>query len=175
VSPLELAIDAAAFVWVLWRQWRLRRVRLHFGGRVPVFLALFGLAQFFHFTETHALGTAATGIALGSCVVGGALFGALRGLTVRITPLGKGAAQQAGLLTIALWLVSVAAHLALGAAVGAVHGDTGVMAATGLLYLACTLGVQNAVVHRRAVRFLMTGGAPVRDGFLDARSWEAQA
>ena len=35
---------------------RVRRVRLRFARRVPVFLAVFGLFQFVHYTETHSLG-----------------------------------------------------------------------------------------------------------------------
>jgi hypothetical protein len=49
-----------------------------------------------------------------------------------------------------------------------------VTAASVLLYLAISLGVQNTVVHHRAVRLLMRGGATT-GGFadvLDARSWE---
>lgn len=173
MSAFDLAIDAIVFAWVLFRQWRVRRVRLHFGGRVPIVLAICGLAQFFHFTETHSPGAAATGIALGSCVVGGTLFGVARALTVRVTRWGKGAAQQPRVTTMVLWLVSAAAHLSLGGAVAAVHGPTDVIAASALLYLAFTLGVQNVVVHRRAVRLLMAGGRLDADA-LDARSWEAR-
>jgi hypothetical protein len=107
--------------------------------------------------------------------VGGSVFGVLRGLTVRVTPLGKGVAQQASIATMVLWVVSVAAHLSLAAAIAALHGPTDVMAASGVLYLACTQGVQNTVVHRRAVHFLMAGGGRVQGDVLDARSWEAQA
>jgi len=102
------------------------------------------------------------------------VFGAIRGLTVRLTPLAKGMAQRATWLTIGLWVVSVGVHFSLSAAVSSVHGPIGVTAASVLLYLAISLGVQNTVVHHRAVRLLMRGAGDT-GGFadaLDARSWE---
>jgi hypothetical protein len=49
-----------------------------------------------------------------------------------------------------------------------------VTGASVLLYLAISLGVQNTVVHHRAVRILMRapGATAIRAGALDARSWE---
>jgi hypothetical protein len=172
VSPLDVAIDALVLAWVLYRQRRFRRVRLQFAARVPVVLSLIGLVQFVHFTETHSLGAAVSGIAIGSCVVGGALLGTLRAMTVRLSRLQKGLAQQATWLTMALWAVSVGLHFALTPAVSALHGPIDVIAASLLLYLALSLGAQNSVVHRRAVRFLMRGESAAPTA-LDARSWEA--
>ena len=43
MSPLDLVLDAAVFAWVLYRQRRVRRVRLRFSTRVPVVLSLLGL------------------------------------------------------------------------------------------------------------------------------------
>jgi hypothetical protein len=175
VSPLDLVIDAAALAWVLYRQRRVRRVRLRFAGRVPVVLSLIGLFQFLHYTETHSLGAKVSAIVIGSFVIGASVFGALRALTVRLTPIQRGAlSQQATWLTIGLWLVSVGVHLSLSAFVSALHGPIGVTAASVLLYLAISLGVQNTVVHQRAMRFLMRGtsGATVHAGSVDARSWE---
>jgi len=175
VSPLDLTIDAVVLAWILYRQRRIRRVRLRFAGRVPVLLSVVGLFQFVHFTETHSLGAAVSGIAIGSCVAGAAFFGALRASTVRLTRSDKGVAQQATWLTLAIWAVSVGVHFSLATVVSGLHGPIDVIAASLLLYLAISLGVQNTVVHHRAVRFLMRGGNPQRAGALDARSWEAQA
>src|ERR1039458_92609 len=174
MSPLDLVIDAAVFAWVLYRQRRVRRVRLRFSTRVPVLLSLFGLAQFLHYTETHSLGAKASAVAIGSFVVGAAVFGAIRALTVRLTPLAKGVAQQATWLTIGLWVISVGVHFSLSAVVSSLHGPVGVTAASLLLYLAISLGVQNTVVHHRVVQFLMrgSGATGIRAGALDARSWE---
>jgi hypothetical protein len=175
VSVLDLVIDAAVFAWVLYRQRRVRRVRLRFAGRVPVVLLLIGLVQFIHYTESRSLGTLVSLVALGSCVVGGAVFGALRAYTVRLIPLQRDAlAQQASWLTIGLWAVSVGAHLAVGVVVAGLNGPTGVIWASVLLYLAISLGVQNTIVHRRAVGFLMRGPgmAGLGANVVDARSWE---
>ena len=117
MSPLDLVLDAAVFAWVLYRQRRVRRVRLRFSTRVPVVLSLLGLFQFLHYTETHSLGAKVSGLVIASCVVGAAVFGAIRGLTVRLTPLAKGMAQRATWLTIGLWVVSVGVHFSLSAAV----------------------------------------------------------
>jgi hypothetical protein len=174
MSVLDLVLDAAVFAWVLYRQRRVRRVRLRFSTKVPVLLSLLGLFQFLHYTETHSLGAEVSGLVIASFVVGGAIFGAIRGLTVRLTPLGKGVVQQATWLTIGLWVVSIGVHFSTSAVVSSLHGPIGVTAASVLLYLAISLGVQNTVVHHRAVRLLMRGGATT-GGFadvLDARSWE---
>lgn len=173
MSPLDLAIDAAAFAWILFRQRRVRRVRLRLSGRFPIILSLVGLAQFLHYTETHSLGAKVSGLVIGSFVVGGAVFGAIRAVTVRLTPLQKGVAQQATWLTIGLWLVSVGVHFSLTGIVSSLHGPIGVLGASVLLYLAISLGVQNTVVHHRAIRFLMKGPTTsVHAGALDVHSWE---
>jgi hypothetical protein len=174
VSVLDLVLDAVVFAWVLFRQRRVRRVRLRFSTRVPVLLSLLGLFQFLHYTETHSLGAEVSGLVIASFVVGAGLFGTIRGLTVRLMPLGKGMAQQATWLTIGLWVVSLGVHFSLSAVVSSLHGPIGVTAASVLLYIAISLGVQNTVVHHRAVRVLMRSGGTT-GGFadvLDARSWE---
>lgn len=175
MSVLDLVIDAAVFAWILYRQRRVRRVRLRFAGRVPVIILLLGLAQFIHFTESHSLGTVVTLVALGSCVVGGGVFGVARAYSVRLIPLQRDAvAQQATWLTIGLLTVSVGAHFAMAVVVSGLNGPIGVIGASVLLYLAITLGVQNTVVHRRAVGFLMRGAglAGLGANVVDARSWE---
>jgi len=175
VSPLDLAIDAAVFAWVLYRQRRVRRVRLRFAGRVPVVLSLIGLFQFIHFTETHSPGAEVSMLAIGSCLVVAGATGALRAASVRLTPAERGAVIQQGTwLTVGLWLVSAGLHLALSPFVSGLHGPIDNTAASLVLFTAISLGVQNAVVHHRAVRLLMRGpakaGAPA--GTVDARSWE---
>lgn len=175
MSPLDLFIDAAVFSAILFRQRRPRRVRLHFAHRVPVLLLCAGLLQFVSFTETHTLGAAVSAVVLGGCVVGGALFGVLRAITVRLFPLAKGVGQQATWLTISLWVASAAAYVSLSPAVSALHGPLDVLAGSFVLFLAFTQGVQNTVVHHRAVQWIRRGGGGRNDDVIDARSWEAQA
>jgi Na+-transporting NADH:ubiquinone oxidoreductase subunit NqrE len=173
VSVFDLVVDALVLGWILYRQRRVRRIRLRFARRVPIILSLAALVQFVHFTETHSLGAEVTFIAIGSCLIGGGVFGAIRAYTVTLVPMAKGVAQQASWLTIALWLVSLGIHFAMSGFVRSLHGPIDVTAASALLYMAISLGVQNTVVHRRAVRFLMRNyGAAVRAGTVDARSWE---
>ncbi|MGH8996692.1 MAG: hypothetical protein ACRDYB_11780, partial [Acidimicrobiales bacterium] len=104
-----------------------------------------------------------------------AVFGVVRACTVRLIPLQRDAvAQQATWLTIGLWAVSIGAHFALGAVVAELNGPSGVIGASVLLYLAISLGVQNTVVHRRAIGFLTRGPGMAGLGAraVDARSWE---
>jgi hypothetical protein len=174
MSVLDLVLDAVVFGWVLYRQRRVRRVRLRFSTRVPVLLLLLGLFQFVHYTESHSLGAEVSAVVIGSFVIGAAAFGAVRALTVKLSPFAKGVVQQATWLTIGLWVVSVGVHFSMSAVISSLHGPVGVTGASVLLYLAISLGVQNAVVHRRAIRFLMRGAGGT-GGFadvLDARSWD---
>jgi hypothetical protein len=176
VSPLDLALDAAAVAWILYRQRRARRVRLVFARRWPILLGIVGLVQFVHYNETHSLGAGVAALVLGSCFVLAAAFGALRAATVELLPAGRGQlAQRAGRLTLVLWLVSLGAHLSLSVPVAALHGPAGATAGSAVLYLAVSLGTQNALVHRRAVRTLRAGvGTAARAGALDARSSEGR-
>jgi hypothetical protein len=74
----------------------------------------------------------------------------LRALTVKIWESNNWVVRQGTWLTMALWVVSLAVHL--GSGIGAAHLNAANFEATSLLlYLALTLGVQAAVVHRRAV------------------------
>jgi hypothetical protein len=175
VSPLDLALDAAVLVWILYRQRRARRVRLRFARRIPVLLSLVGVAQFIHFNETHSLGAEIAALVIGSCLLLAGAFGALRGATVRLIPAGRGAlVQQATWLTLVLWPVSIGADLSLSAAVAALHGPVGATASSAVLFLALSLGAQNTVVHGRAVHALRAGTTDgrARAHALDTRSWE---
>jgi hypothetical protein len=174
MSPLDLVLDAAVLAWVLYRQRGVRRVRLRFNTRVPVVLLLLGLFQFVHYTETHSLGAKVSALVIGGFVVGATFFGAIRALTVRLIPIDKGVAQQATWLTIGIWVVSVGVQLSLSAVISSLHGPIGATSASVLLYIAISLGVQNTLVQRRAVRFLQRGSGQIgaRSGVLDARSWD---
>ncbi len=174
MSPLDLVIDAGALAWILYRQRRVRRVRLRLSGRFPILLSLVGLFQFLHYTETHSLGAKVSALVIGSFVIGGAALGVARAATVRLVGLPKGVAQQATWMTMGLWLVSVGAYFSVSPVVVSLHGPDGVIGASLLLFLAITLGVQNTVVHHRAIRFLMRGPSTsgVHADAVDARSWE---
>lgn len=158
MSALDLALDAAVLAWILWRGRRVRRVRLRFARRTPVILAVLGLFQFVHYNESHSLGAKVALVVIGSCVVVAAGFGALRGATVRLVAAGRGALdQQSTWLTEALWLLSIGAHFAMSGPVSALHGPVGATAGSAVLYMAVSLGTQNTMVHRRAVRAIRSG------------------
>ena len=87
---------------------------------------------------------------LGTLLVGAVGLGILRGLTVRIWAAGNWVLRQGTAVTMVLWLLSLAVHFA-GDVFGAhAHDGSGLEASSFLLYLGLTLGVQTAVVHRRA-------------------------
>jgi hypothetical protein len=174
VSPYDLALDAAVLAWILYRQRRVRRVRLVFARRLPFLMAIVGLLQFVRYNETRSLGAAVTALVVGSWVVLAPALGAIRAMTVRLSPAGRGQlAQRASWLTLVLWPVTLGAHLSLAAAVAALHGPVGATAGSAVLFLAISLGAQNTAVHHRAVRTLRTGTLrSPRAGALDAVSWE---
>jgi hypothetical protein len=82
--------------------------------------------------------------------VGAIGLGIVRGLTVKIWTAGNWVLRQGTPVTMALWLVSLAVHFAGDFFGSHAHDGTGLESASFLLYLGLTLGVQTAVVHRRA-------------------------
>lgn len=174
MSPYDLALDAAVLIWILYRQRRVRRVRLVFARRLPVLMAIVGLLQFVRFTETRSLGAEVIALVVGSWVILAPALGAVRAMTVRLLPAGRGQlAQRATWLTLVLWPVTLGAHLALAAAVAALNGPLGVTAGSAVLFLAISLGAQNTAVHHRAVRTLRSGTLrSPRAGAIDAVFWD---
>jgi len=84
-------------------------------------------------------------------LLAGAGLGAIRAATVRIWRAKDGSAWRQGtMLTGALWLVSLATHLALDATIDQSSGIAALGSSSILLYLAVTLGVQREIVRRRA-------------------------
>ena len=80
----------------------------------------------------------------------GAGLGAIRAATVRIWRAQDGSAWRQGtMLTAALWLISLAAHLALDTIIDHASRIAALGTSSILLYLAVTLGVQREIVRRR--------------------------
>lgn len=104
----------------------------------------------------------ATVAALAGSLVLAALFGALRAFTVRIWMQDGQPWVRGGLLTAALWVVALAAHLGYDFLVGQDKTMAQLGTATLLLYLVASLGVQRLVVAYRVQRLSPTGlAAPV--------------
>jgi hypothetical protein len=88
------------------------------------------------------------------------VFGALRAATVRLWLQDRQAWSKGNWLTASLWVAARAAHLGYDALVAHGHGDSNVGAATVILYLAVSLGIQRVIVQQRANR-LQPGGPAV--------------
>jgi hypothetical protein len=94
-----------------------------------------------------------------------AVFGVLRAATVRIWSQDGQVWIKGNWLTGLLWIVALGAHLGYDALVAHGHGSNGgVGAATVVLYLAVSLGVQRLVAQFRASRMgLAPLGSPRSD------------
>ena len=64
-------------------------------------------------------------------------------------------------LTASLWIVALAAHLGYDALVAHGHAEPGLGAATVVLYLASSLGIQRVIVQSRTHRLQAGRAAPV--------------
>jgi hypothetical protein len=126
------------------------RRRLALGA--PFLLAVIGLVTLLGHAGLHHVPASTVWVALGGLVVGGALLGALRGLTVRLTVEQGLVLTRASWLTMVLWLVSVALHITTDWGAAFRPGPAALSSATFPLWLAVTWGSQRAVVYRRGAR-----------------------
>jgi hypothetical protein len=175
VVVFDLLVDTVVVAWLLLRQRSIRRVRANLN--VPVLLSVFGVVQFFRFTQTHSLSVAQVVLVLGSLAVAGTALGVLRASTVQIWRAPGTLRVQGPLVsrgtwaTVALLAASVGLHLAVGVGVVALGGPWGAAAGSLLLYLAVTMGVQRATVRHRALR-MVAAGTDRLGTTIDARSWD---
>jgi hypothetical protein len=146
-----IALDLLVAVYILSRQRRIRPVRRVLSLRLPVFLGVLGLIDLLGYTDGrghHVTGGDWVWV-LATLVVGGLVLGAIRAFTVKLWTSNQWVVRQGTWVTIGLWALSLALHFV--SDVGAAHNGAGNFeAASFLLYLAVTYGVQNYVVHRRA-------------------------
>jgi hypothetical protein len=157
----DIVIGIAVLGLLIYRQLIARPVS-DSGLRIIAILAVVGVLEAAEFLQRGHAG-AVTYAALGGSLLLAAVFGALRAATVRVW-LQDGAPWSRGnWLTAGLWIIAVAAHLGYDALVTPGHGSSGVGAATIVLYLAVSLGIQRAVVLRRAHR-LRAGRAAALNG-----------
>jgi hypothetical protein len=146
----SIALDVLIAVYVLSRQRRIRPVPRVLSLRMPVFFGILGLADMLSYTDNHHVGGSAYAWVFGTLTVGAVALGAVRALTVRLWSAQGWVLRQGTTLTLALWAVSLALHFV--GSVAAQHANAGNLEASSfLLYLGVTYGVQNYVVHRRAV------------------------
>jgi hypothetical protein len=119
--------------------------------RLVLVLAVIGLIEAVQYTQKLHSGSVAI-VALAGSLVLAAAFGAARAATVRIWMQDGQPWVQGNLLTAALWVVALAAHLGYDYLVGQHKDIGGIGGATLVLYLAVSLGVQRAIVMLRAQR-----------------------
>lgn len=158
-SATDVLLGLLVLAWILWRQTQTREVRFDRGPRTFVILAGVGLWQVASFLDEHAVRPVAIGVLVGSLVVSGA-FGLLRGRLQPVWRADDGRVMRRGTaVTVGLWLVAVALHLAADAY--AKHVDSaaaGLAGASLMLYLAVSLGVQMLVVRERATHLVSRAG-----------------
>jgi hypothetical protein len=140
-----VALDILIALYILSRQRRIRVVPRVLSLRFPIVVGVLGLINLVSFSDTHHPSRGNYFWVLATLVVGALLLGAVRALTVRIWTSNGWIVRQGTWLTMALWALSLGVHFIAGA--GAGHLE----ASSFLLYLGVTYGVQNYVVHRRAM------------------------
>jgi hypothetical protein len=150
MSFFSYALGAVLLTFVLLRQVRVVPVSRVYHARLPVFLGAIGLLEVFSYAGDHHVTSSAWLWMLASLAVGAAGLGALRGLSMRVWATNGWVVRQGNAVTMALWLVSLLVQFAAGSASNH-SGGAGLEAASFLLYLGLTLGVQYYVVVRRAL------------------------
>ncbi len=160
-----IAVDVLLVAWVLYRQVKVRRVRPHLTLRLPAILAVVGLIELVDYTGTRHVPAGAVGVLALSFVAGAVVLGAVRAVTVKLWRVEGLVLRQGTWFTILLWLVSIALHYGAQEWITALHGPSGIVSASLLLWLGVTYGVQTAVVHHRAEGLLAHAGEAI-----DARS-----
>jgi hypothetical protein len=144
-----IALDVLIAVYVLSRQRRIRLVPRVLSLRLPIVLGVIGLIDLLSYTNNHHVTGRDYLWVLATLIVGALVLGAIRAFTVKIWTSDQWVVRQGTWVTIGLWVLSLALHFV--SDVGAAHNGAGNFeAASFLLYLAVTYGVQNYVVHRRA-------------------------
>jgi hypothetical protein len=152
----DIVLGVVVLGLLIYRQLRSRPINAN-GLRIVAILAVIGVIQAYQFLDKHHSGTV-TYAALGGSLVLSAVFGALRAATVRVWLQGGQPWSKGNWLTAVLWVIALAAHLGYDALVTPGRGSSGLGAATLVLYLAVSLGIQRGITQARANR-LQPGGS----------------
>jgi hypothetical protein len=156
----EIVLGVVVLGLLIYRQLRSRPVNAS-GLRLVALLAVIGVVQAYQFLDKHHSG-AVTYAALGGSLLLAVVFGALRAASVRVWLRGGQPWTKGNWLTAVLWVFAVAAHLGYDALVTPGRGSSGLGAATVVLYLAVSLGIQRVITQQRANR-LQPGGTTFSD------------
>jgi hypothetical protein len=156
----DIILGVVVLGLLIYRQLRSRPVNAS-GLRLVAILAVIGVVQAYSFLDKHHSGTV-TYAALGGSLALAAVFGALRAATVRVWLQGGQPWTKGNWVTAVLWVIALAAHLGYDALVTPGRGSSGLGAATVVLYLAVSLGIQRVITQQRANR-LQPGGSMFSD------------
>ncbi len=146
----ELVVGVLVLGLLVYRQLRARPLRAN--SRLLLILVVIGAIETYTYFENGKHSASVAVVALVGSLVLATVFGAVRAFTVRIWQQDGQPWVQGNLLTAALWVMALAAHLGFDFLVGQ-HKDIGDIGnATVVLYLVASLGVQRAVMTYRAQR-----------------------
>lgn len=149
---ITIVIGVAVAAFVVYRQVIARPVRERSAARFVLILGVIGVIEMANAAKGHSLPTRAVVLVVIGLVLAAGL-GALRAVTMRVWRNPDGVAWRRGTpLTIALWVVSVAAHVVLDLFAGHSAVAKSFTAASIWLFLALTLGVQREIIRARAGR-----------------------
>ena len=140
---ISIIIGLLVLVFIIYRQRRVRLVRESVSITLPLILAIVGISNFEYYLSSNPLTMTSTISIIVSLLFLAVGMGAIRAFSVRIWRQNGDVFRQATWLTIALWIVSIALHIAADQI-----GNTG--EATLLIYYAITLFVQRSIVYARA-------------------------
>ena len=149
---VHIVIGVAVVAFVIVRQLRARPAAERSALRMIVVLAVIGIIQIRSAVNGHSVDAETVALVVVG-LVAGAVLGLVRAMTVTVWRSPDGVAWRRGtMVTAALWIVSLGVHLGIDVAVDRSTTAHVLGAATILLYVAVTLGVQREVVRARASR-----------------------
>jgi hypothetical protein len=161
---VDIVIDIVLLVLLLARQVTTRPLSDSY--RLPMILVIIGIVEFAAFVTGGGQqfaqivkgqrsfmaihGSKTVAVALIGSLALAALFAAIRAPTFRLWWQDGQYWRKGSALTLALWIVSLAAHLAYDDLVSRNAALNGLANATILLYIAVSLGIQRMLLGRRA-------------------------
>lgn len=148
-NSVNIVAGLAVLAWLLWRQRQKRLVREDRRPVVLLILLVLGILQLSTYLGSASTSALVIALLVGSLVLA-AGFGVVRALSVRLWRQDGQLWRQGTWLTVGLWVVAIGVHIGLDALFDGPAKGLG--AASILLYLAVSLGVQRLVVQSRASR-----------------------
>jgi hypothetical protein len=155
---LSLIIGVAVLGLLIYRNLVARPVRQN-NPRLYVILGIIGIVETVEFMQKNHVDATIAVTALAGSLVLAAVFGAIRAVTVRVWMKDGQPWSQGNVLTAALWVIALAAHLGYDALIGHDKGVGDIGSATVLLYLVVSLAVQRFIITARASKLDPVGSA----------------